>query len=255
MEETNKNKKYKISVICIFNNTELLNRFLLPSIEKQKYLNYEILLIDSEKLKFTKAADALNYGYSVSLGDILLFVHQDVELLDCQTLSQIADFCSDHEFGIAGVAGIVQNEKKVYSSVIQGDSKQNVGEKASHIIYADSVDECLFFFKRNSFKEFDDLGNTWHLYAVDYSIKCKLKNEDVVIVPIKVYHYSPGLSLDDSYWKAVISLGKLYKNKIHKIPTVFGVFPNNGFLFIYIMLKRRTIDIKKLLERMSLKNE
>ncbi len=203
----------------------------------QNYKKIEMILINSNELGFKKASESLNYGYFKSTGDILLFVHQDIKILDKDAFNKIAYYCTKYDFGIAGVAGIYKKDKTVYSSVIQGES-QLVGNRVSDITYVDSVDECFFFIKRINFRSFDDLGNTWHMYAVNYSIKCHLNNEKVVVVPIAIYHFSPGWSLDDSYWKTVKVIGKKYYKKIKEIPTVFGIFPNSFFLPIYVELKK-----------------
>ena len=249
MSDLRKHQNFKISVICVFNEKKLLEDFLLSSLKKQGYKNYELILVDSLNLGFDRASDALNYGYQKSNGDILLFIHQDVELLEESILSSIAEYSSKNEFGVAGVAGIVEKENQVYSSVLQGKEKKTAGNIISRSLDVDSIDECMFFVKRDSFKCFDDLGKTWHLYAVNYSIKCKLSNEKVVIVPLPIYHFSPGWSLNDSYWNTVIKLGERYRGQINMIPTVFGIYPNTFLLPLYLYIKKKYIMVNESLKR------
>ena len=233
-----------ISVICAYNNESLLNEMLVESIKKQTYKDYEIIAVDTIKMGFNSAAEALNYGSSISNGEILVFTHQDIELLDENIFYKINGYCNNNDFGLAGIAGVSLSNRKVYSNVLQGEEKTNGGDTIDEIVAVDSCDECFFFVKKNLFHGFEDLGLTWHLYAVEYSLRCINMNESVVVMPFSVFHKSEG-ELDSSYWKTLTRLGKKYENKAKYLPTVFGVFINNRFLFLQIIAKRAIILIRK----------
>ena len=66
-----------LSVICVYNNKQILESFLLESLKKQN-INYELILINNVNNEFTSAAKALNYAATKATGDYLLFVHQDI---------------------------------------------------------------------------------------------------------------------------------------------------------------------------------
>ena len=68
-----------ISIICIYNNRNILDNYLLKSLERHN-TDYELILVDNTENKFTKAADALNYGAKNAKGEFLMFVHQDIDL-------------------------------------------------------------------------------------------------------------------------------------------------------------------------------
>ena len=70
-----------ISIICVYNNKEILEKYLLESLKTQNE-EYELILIDNRENKFNSAASALNYGGKKSKGEILIFVHQDVEFYE-----------------------------------------------------------------------------------------------------------------------------------------------------------------------------
>ena len=49
------------SVICVYNNEEMLNEILLSSLKNQNF-EYELILVDNTKKQFSSAAKALNFG-------------------------------------------------------------------------------------------------------------------------------------------------------------------------------------------------
>ncbi|MBS6698501.1 MAG: hypothetical protein KH269_05355 [Faecalibacterium prausnitzii] len=237
-----------ISVICSYTNETMMNDVLLNSINKQTSYDYELVLIDSKKMNFSSAAETLNYGVSISKGQILLFVHQDVELLDPTIFDKISIFSQEYQFGMGCVAGVLENGA-IYSSVIHGSNREQVGEKVENPMKVASCDECMFFIKKEQFKGFSDLGDTWHFYAVEYAMQCKLSNELVMLFPLNIYHLSPGWSRNDSYWVTLGVLAKKYKGKINKIPTTLAVFNIDRFTGFFVIYKRIKNAIKYVIEK------
>ena len=233
-----------ISIICPFTDKNMLETYLLNSLKKQTYQNYELVLIDSNKMSFDSASSALNYAVNIAKGNILIFSHQDVEITDVDALKRISAFCSNNDFGIAGVAGVSTEYNKVYSSALQGKNHSQVGEKLTRILEAYSVDECFFIIKREKFFGFCDLGQTWHFYAVEYSLRCIENKDGVYLLPIDIYHLSPGWSLNDSYWTTLLKVAKIHSS-IKVIYTTMGFYHNNCLLFLYTTYKRLKQYIKK----------
>ena len=66
-----------ISIVCVYNNKEILNKYLIKSLESQTE-DYELILLDNTQNKFNSAAKALNNGGRKAKGDYIMFVHQDV---------------------------------------------------------------------------------------------------------------------------------------------------------------------------------
>lgn len=236
------------SIICVYNNSELLNKMLVESIKKQKFKDYELLLIDNQKKKYLSASAALNYGASISKGDFLVFVHQDVELISPDYLSLLSSLCKKNNFGIAGVAGMDIKTRKVFSCVFQGYNKEIAGTKIDSIKQIDSVDECLMVIPQKSFIGFENLGSVWHLYGPAYSLLAKSKQQDVILPPLPTYHLSPGWSFDCTYFDALVTLC----NKHHDwktIPTTMGIWKNDSFTKLRCSFKKLKIRIKSLLLR------
>lgn len=227
-----------ISIICPSNSEETRKACLEASLKEQSCRDFELLSLDSEKLGLRGAAAVLNYGAARAKGEILLFVHQDITLLDPRALERVKEFCDTHEFGIAGVAGIRDGEFRVYSSVVQGPDREQAGEPLTEIQRADCVDECLFFVKKKDFAPFADLGGVWHFYAVDYCLRCRLRGAPIYLLPIPVYHLSPGWSINSSYWDTLRKLGAAYRGRIKSIPTTMGTFKNDLTLPVYCFLQK-----------------
>lgn len=236
-----------ISVICPYSNSDLMQNCLIKSIKKQSYLDYEIISLNNKELNMHSAAEVLNYGVSLSRGDIIAFSHQDIELLDDHIFQSIVDFCATHEFGVASVAGTSIAKHNIYSSVVQGPKKEQAGISVQFPMIVDTCDECFFFVKRDSFRSFSDLGQTWHFYAVEYCLRCILAGIPVYVLPLNVYHLSPGWSLNKSYWDTLLKVAKKYKGDIDIIPTTMGIFYNRWFLPFYVLLKRLQLWLIKTL--------
>ncbi len=226
-----------ISVICVYNNKAVLKDMLDASVEKQSLKDFEKVFIDNTNNQFTGAAAALNFAASVAKGDILVFAHQDVEFCDDNSFEKIQKFCNESDFGIVGVAGVILHDKNVYSSVVTDKDRQRVGVLSDTVKKVDCIDECLMIIKKQNFEGFSDFGKTWHFYAVEYSLRMAEQAKDILLLPIEIYHLSPGWSLNKTYWTTLKQVAKRFKS--HKIiPTTLGQYHNNCLLPIEIFLRK-----------------
>lgn len=233
-----------ISIICAVNDELLFKTMLLASLKRQTYQHYEIIKLNSVELGFKSAAKTLNYGANVAKGDILVFIHQDIEFIKDDGLEKLNDYATSLEFGIAGVAGIITGDR-VYSSVTMDYNHRHAGLKNADVKEVDSLDECMLIVKKKNFKGFYDY-DSWHFYGVEYSLRCIREKEKVIIRPIDIYHLSPGWSLNKSYWKTLKMVAKNFRDfKI--IPTTMGQFKNNHLLVFKVMYRRLKILVKKFL--------
>lgn len=232
-----------ISVICVYNNKEILNDFLIKSIKQQSFIDYELILLDNCGSHYKSAVEALNKGAMQAKGDILLFIHQDVFIIDENGFSKINKFCKQFNFGVCGVAGVDIN-KRLFCSVVQGSNQKLAGERATDLTEVQTLDECMFFVKKANFKGFEYIDDSWHLYAVSYSISCLQNNLKNYVLPIQVRHYSPGLSLDKTYFRTL----KLYFKKHPEIKEIFctmGYFKNNKLFSLYTIYRNFKIFVLK----------
>ena len=228
-----------LSFICATNDKKILNEMLVNSLRKQQNQNYELIIVDAKEHGFKSASETLNYGASLAKGKYLCFIHQDIEFLNVNAVDKIIQYFNTYEFGIASVAGQTGKSRKeefIYSSVLQGEKKEQAGSLLSDTKEAYTVDECVIFIKKEQFKKFDYYGNTWHFYGVEYSLRCNKNQEKVLLFPISVYHKSAGC-LNNSYWDTLNLVAKKHKD-IKVIKTCCGNFNNNCFISLFCFMHK-----------------
>jgi len=213
----------KISVICVYNNHELLERQLKQSLDMQDVI-FEFVSIDNTLSCFSSASSALNEGARRSTGDILIFSHQDIFLKTGDELRILAEVISDSNIGdIVGTQGVREKSTKYYANMTAGNSFNNVllqdyNEKK---IVVDCVDEGLFGMKRDTWENhhFDEkLCDGWHLYAVESCLWARSQGHNVYVCPIQVHHFSYG-NITKSYMKGLIRMADKYRYKFRYIWT------------------------------------
>ncbi|WJI10169.1 glycosyltransferase family 2 protein [Methanobacterium sp. CWC-01] len=216
-----------ISLVCVYNNKDILETYLLKSLITQSQ-EYELILIDNHSEKFNSAAEALNYGGKKATGQYLMFAHQDFQLDSDIWLEEAEEILKnlDH-LGVAGVAGrygrdFISNIKTGFPPKFAGKIQIKEPQKVQ------TLDECLFIIPKKIFKDkkFDEItcGN-WHLYATDYCLTVKNLGYDVFVIPMGGYHASPGYSFTpDGYYSTLKKLIKKHKAHYKWIYTTTGIW-------------------------------
>lgn len=257
-----------ISIVCVYNDEEILRDYLLKSLKNQT-VEFELIRIDNTRNRFKSAAEALNYGGKKVKGNYIMFVHQDVNLTLNSCLENAEKILkSISNLGIAGVTGVVER-KHILSldwtrgrGVIKHGEPPEIPECFRPIRSPEKVqtlDECLIIIPRAVFKvlTFDEgVCNDWHLYAVDYCLSVRELGFDVYVIPMFIYHRSTGVSAK-TCCQAILSLGlypkeyyqtlesvlKKHKSCFKKIYTNCG----NWSVLYPLTLQRVRQVIKKLL--------
>ena len=229
-----------LSIICAYNNKKMLNDCVAQSLNKQQGVEYEKIFVNAKDYGFSSASETLNYGGQQAKGDFLIFLHQDIIFESNDVLKKIENFCKAYTFGIAGVAGIVKENKhnKLYTQIKDGKDHTDAGGASSchnfsQPLNAVSLDECLFIIPKTVFHSFQfrNLGSTWHLYASDYSCHALEKGLSVMVLPIQgIWHLSDGNSFSMDYFEALKKLVAIYRNSQDVINTVYGSWPTNSLL-------------------------
>ncbi|MEL7669953.1 glycosyltransferase [Methanobacterium sp.] len=190
-----------ISIICVYNNKEILDECLLNSLENQNEL-YELILIDNSKIKFKSAAEALNYGGEKAKGEYIMFVHQDVSLCSSTWLNDAEKILKSlKDKAVAGIVGMsdkgVNNGERGKNTLIHGNPPEKWGWgnpiKRSEIVQ--TLDECLIIIPMYIFEKFkfDEITcPKWDLYVVEYCLNIKSKGLKSYVMPLAVYHKSTG---------------------------------------------------------------
>ncbi|TFB09328.1 family 2 glycosyl transferase [Candidatus Atribacteria bacterium MT.SAG.1] len=235
-----------ISVVCVYNNKNILENYLLKSLGNQT-VNYELINIDNTQGKFKSASEALNYGGRKAKGDYIMFVHQDVDLSSNTWLKEVEKILDKlSNLGIAGVAGRSENIKGNITNIENGIPKKAAG--GIHIkepTKVQTVDECLTIIPKSVFAklQFDENAcNDWHLYAVDYCLSVQKIGFNSYVIPIFIYHRSPGYSISEQYYKTLKKILKKYKNYYAMVYTTMGNYSTRyplNIQRIYLWVRRK----------------
>lgn len=231
-----------ISIICISNNEKILDDYLLSSLKKQTYKDYELIIMDNTNNQYKCAISAFNEGVKKAKGDTLLFVHHDVKFEDKNELENIAKQINNLEYGIVGVAGASFTRNSLIGNITNGPNKEKISNNIiNEPTKVQTLDEVLFIIKRETLEKypFDTSNDTWHLYAVEYSLNMHNNNKQVYVIPSNIYHASPGYSLNKSYFKYLPKVIKKYKKNYKNINTTVGSWYTNKLLFNIQLFKHK----------------
>lgn len=200
-----------VSVITVINKPEVYRSMLYKSITAQKGIEFEIIEIDNMNNDFDSLIDAYRNGLQRSTGNWLLFVHPDVSfnsdysLLDFmqkayKSLEENPQIC------LWGVAGSVKSENhNVVTIIEQGVNRErrNVGFSGRDYVEVQTVDACCYIIRRSDLLNigFSDYLTGYHMVVEDLCLKMQEKGKLVVVLPIDLWHLSPGNSLDYTYYR------------------------------------------------------
>jgi len=232
-----------ISIICCFNNYKTYNEMLYKSVSKQK-AEYEIIAIDNSKGKFESSAQALNYGASISKGEYLVFVHQDMEFMQEDFLQSLKRYLDELNDSIIGLAGM-KDALGVYTNLKHGSNKKYAGDfRVNEPIEMQTLDECLIAMKRDTYLKlkFDEVTcYNWHLYAVDMCLAGNLINVKSYVIPLEAYHKSCGV-ISREYKKNLYKIIKKYRKSYDVIYTTCSVSYTNIIKNIYYKIKKKSLN-------------
>ena len=246
------------SIVCIFNNKEVLDNLLLASLKEQTS-PYELILVDNTAQKYESASNALNKGAQDAKGDYLMFVHQDVSLGSRYNLKYAEEVLAGlPDLGAAGVAGRAKNGG--YSIMHHGIPPSPVPNcfGMTKPVRTQTLDECLIMVPKSVFKviQFDEKTcDDWHLYTVDYCLSLANLGFKVYVLPMYVYHQSLGTHdanilqdimhlgpYPEGYYQTLAKLISKHKSRCKNIYTTTG----NWNTYLPLLLQRITHLAKRL---------
>lgn len=180
-----------------------------------------MILIDNRNMKYQSCATAYNREIDNNIntiGDILIFLHQDIAFDDDRFQQRVIYELSENPNQIIGAAGMpttgrtVSNLKYLYTK--DYITATQLEDKTSVM----SVDECCFAMTKELYLKllFDEKTcDSWHLYAVDlcYAARRKFGVESYVL-PETIYHKydgTTGLNTDTSFLWTMWKLTRKYR--------------------------------------------
>jgi glycosyltransferase involved in cell wall biosynthesis len=239
-------------VVCVYNKKDLLDRYLIKSLKEQSE-NYELILVDNRTNEYNSAAAALNFGAKNSKGKYIAFIHQDVELTSRNFLKELEVILDGiTNLGIAGMAGVSENIPGVISNITQGKSSKLVGiTQIKNPIKVQTLDECFIVVPKTVFEilHFDEVTcDDWHLYGVDYSLSVITLGYNAYVLPMSIYHRSPGYSMSKEYDLTYQKLLKKHQNEFKWIYTTLGNYNTKLPFYFQKSAKKFIIPIFKALK-------
>lgn len=211
----------KVTFICCYNNAEELNSMLLPSFGKLDKDTVNYILIDSTLNNYRSAAEAYNKTiekHKDEIGEILIFLHQDIAFSDSGFLEKIISELTANPNQILGFAGI-NDFGTVFSNLKYRKDKSFITRnQIKEKTQVCTVDECCFAMTKILYQKllFDEyVCNHWHLYAVEICYNAKKNKIPCYVLPDVIYHKEfsgGGLQTDSNFltsmWRLVIKYGK-----------------------------------------------
>lgn len=225
----------------MYNNEEILNNYLLKSLNSQT-TNYELILIDNTQKKFKSAAEAFNQEGKKAKGKYIIFAHQDIDLSSNVFLKDLEiTLDSISNLGIAGVAG-KSKDKMIISNIKEGIPPKFSGKiQINEPVKVQTLDECLFIIPKSIFDvvQFDEkVCSGWHLYAVDYSLSVAEIGLDVYVIPASIYHKSTGESFSKEYYDILKKLLDKHRKNYKLVYTTMGNWNSEHLLSIQKIFQR-----------------
>lgn len=183
-----------ISIVCVFNNKQVLEQRLCQSLKKQNCI-YDLVTIDNRENKYHSAAKALNHGARLAAGDWIIFAHQDIEFLSNDWIKNAESMLNDfNPTGWVGVAG--RDDKGVFKGFMI-DRSSLFGHMFYGFEQVQTLDECILIHKRLSEGEsyFDEGIPGWHAYGVDACCVALTNGKPNYVISLPVWHDSPSTNL------------------------------------------------------------
>ncbi|MCA1594050.1 MAG: glycosyltransferase family 2 protein [Acidobacteria bacterium] len=213
-----------ISVVCVFNDGEVLERRLLASLRAQTAA-HELVTVDNRESEFDGAAKALNWGARRAHGDWVVFAHQDVELLSTDWLARAEEILRQTGAeGWAGVAGCALDGRQVGG--ILRDRAALWGEVFETPLAAQTLDECVLIHRRVTGGQdyFDEGVPGWHAYGVDACCVALREGASNYILPLPTWHDSKATNIA-GLEEAHAYVWAKHGEALGRIHTVCGVLP------------------------------
>ena len=184
--------KPRVSIVCVFNDPNVLERCLIGSLRTQDE-PFEWIPVDNTNGEFHSATLALNSGARRATSDFVVFVHQDVVFLERHSLRAIIDNLEKigDMVGWVGVSG--RDRSGVWRGLVR-DRDFISGEPFDSFQEIQTLDELLLCTRRDEFCIFDESLSGWHAYGVDVCCSAIERGLRNYVVEASTWHASKALN-------------------------------------------------------------
>ncbi len=210
-----------ITFICVYNNISQLN-FLLNRSLSNAGGGYPKLLINNINHKYSSCAEAYNrelQQHDNDLGDILVFLHQDIAFDNDDWLERIKIELQTNPNQILGFAGMSTRGRTISNLKYYHSKRFITATQLSEKTEVESLDECCFAMSKNLYNKirFDEKTcGHWHLYAVDFCYEAyrtyRIKS---YVLPESIYHKIDGTTGQTTDLHFLYTIWKITR-KYHK---------------------------------------
>ncbi len=221
-----------ISYICVYNDEQQLNSLLLKSLININGGGVKLpdtLLVDNTSKQYHSCSEAYNKeicNHAQQLGDILIFVHQDISFDDDRFQQRIVKELSANPNQILGAAGMPVAGRTVSNLKYRRTGKYITATQLDEKTEVESVDECCFAMTKDLClrQMFDEQTcSHWHLYAVDFCYEARRRfGVKSFVLPESIYHKmdgTSGLSTDYHFLWTIWKMTKKYRHDFKVIYT------------------------------------
>lgn len=186
-----------ISVVCVYNDPEVLAECLTASIAALPDPDaVDFVPIDNVQHDFTTAGAALNHGASLARAKHVLFAHQDVYLHALEPLAAATkQLDDDAPWGLLGANGVDDDGTSIGTL---RDRVLLIGDSAPTPRPVVSLDEVAFMVRRDVVAEHpltEDPDLAWHAYGVEYALRMRALGRQVGAMNLGVTHNSLSINL------------------------------------------------------------
>lgn len=213
-----------ISVVCVYNDAQVLEARLLNGLRRQT-ARHDIVTVDNRGGRFRHAAEALNWGAGRTTGDWIMFTHQDVELLSPDWLTEAERMLAKlRRPGWTGVAGMTK--RGAFRGLLL-DSANLLGNVFDCPQQVQTLDECLLIRRRQADPEpyFDEAVEGWHAYGVEACCRASSRGEKNYVVPLPIWHDSKGTN-QEGLSEAHEYVWRKHGPALRRISTTCGILPH-----------------------------
>lgn len=159
----------------------------------------EVLLIDNTNKTFQSAASAYNYALQVTKGDLLVFFHQDVQILcpDEFPTHMTKTVTTLKDLGIAGYVGMKGGkgsfQELFIGNIIENGITHRWNRKIDLPVEVQTLDECALIVPRSVLEKYqfdEETCNGWHCYGIDYALTVQEHGLKAYVIPGTIAHNS-----------------------------------------------------------------
>lgn len=213
-----------ISVVCVYNDAEVLEKRLLRSLKTQTAA-YELVTVDNRNGRFRSAAEALNYGAGKTTQEWVMFVHQDISFLSTEWFAKAEQ--TFQEFQPTGWVGVVGMTKQGALRGFLIDIASLRGAAFDAPIEIQTLDECLLIHRRKQDNRpyFDTGLRGWHAYGVEACCQAIIDGCSNYVISLPVWHDSKATNLQ-GLEEAHEYVWRKHGGAFHRIFTTCGPLPD-----------------------------